>query len=156
MRVGIMGAGAIAIQMAKAINGLKDVEAYAIASRSLDKANEFKNKYGFEKAYGSYEELLADDEVKAVYIPLPNQLHYEWVIKAINAGKHVLCEKPITPTVKQAEELYNLAKEKNVLLMEAFAYLHTPYIDGLKKEIDDNRIGKVSYIESAFLTSSHI
>lgn len=133
----------------------ENCELYAIAGRDANKAEQFKNEFGFEKAYSDYESLLADEKVEAVYIPLPNQLHYEWVLKAIAAGKNVLCEKPLAPTKKQVEELFNAAKEKGVLLMEAFAYLHTPYIAALKEEIENKSIGEVCYIESAFLTSDY-
>ena len=88
------------------IPGMKAVpccELYAIAGRNPDKAESFKKEYGFCKAYGSYEELLSDPLVEAVYIPLPNTLHYEWARKALEHGKHVLCEKPLTPTAAEAE-----------------------------------------------------
>ena len=133
----------------------ENCELYAIAGRSTEKVREFKDKFGFEKAYTDYEALLQDEEVSAVYIPLPNHLHYEWVMKAIEAGKNVLCEKPLAPTAKQAAELYAAAKKKGVLLMEAFAYLHTPYIAALKKEIQNKSFGDVCYIESAFITSDY-
>ncbi len=151
---GVLGTAGIA--RGCTIPGMKEAEnceLYAIAGRNMDKAEEFKKEFGFEKAYGSYDELLADEEIKAVYIPLPNQLHYEWVMKAIEAGKNILCEKPLAPTKKQVEELFAAAKKKGVLLMEAFAYLHTPYIAALKEEIDNKSFGEVSYIEAAFLTS---
>ena len=140
------------------IPGMKQAEnceLYAIAGRSEEKVALFKEEFGFEKTYTDYNALLADEAIEAVYIPLPNQLHYEWVMKAIEAGKHVLCEKPLAPTEKQAAELFAAAKAKGVILMEAFAYLHTPYIAALKKEIDDKTIGDVCYIESAFLTSGY-
>lgn len=130
-------------------------ELYAIAGRSIEKANQFKEEFGFEKAYGDYESLLADENIQAVYIPLPNELHYEWVMKAIDAGKNVLCEKPLAPTKKQAEELFDAAEKRGVILMEAFAYLHTPYVAAVKKEVEDGVIGDVKYIESAFLTSDY-
>lgn len=133
----------------------KNCELYAIAGRSLEKAENFKKEFGFEKAYGDYQSLLEDPEIQAVYIPLPNQLHYEWVMKAIEAGKNVLCEKPLAPTAKQAAELFEAAKKKGVFLMEAFAYLHSPYIAALKKEMDEKTIGDVCYIETAFLTSGY-
>lgn len=133
----------------------ENCELYAIAGRSLEKAEQFKKEFGFEKAYGSYEELLADSAIEAVYIPLPNELHYEWVMKAIEAGKNILCEKPITPTAKQAKELFDAAKAKGVILMEAFAYLHTPYIKALQDEIAAGTIGDVRFIETAFLTSDY-
>lgn len=133
----------------------ENCELYAIAGRSKEKAEQFKDMFGFEKAYSDYDSLLNDEEVNAVYIPLPNQLHYEWVMKAIKAGKNILCEKPLAPNAKMAAELFKAAKEKGVILMEAFAYLHTPYIDALQKEINDGVIGDVSYIEAAFLTSGY-
>lgn len=130
-------------------------ELHAIAGRNPEKVNEFKDTFGFVKGYTDYDSLLQDEEIEAVYIPLPNQLHYEWVMKAIAAGKNILCEKPLAPTAKQTAELYEAAKKKGVILMEAFAYLHTPYIDALKEEIREKNFGDISYIESAFLTSGY-
>lgn len=153
---GVLGTAGIA--MGCTIPGMleaENCELYAIAGRSEEKVKEFCEKFGFEKAYTDYDALLADEQVQAVYIPLPNQLHYEWVMKAIAAGKNVLCEKPLAPTAKQAEELFAAAKAKGVLLMEAFAYLHTPYIAALKKEIEEKTFGEVCYVESAFVTSSY-
>ena len=131
----------------------ENCERYGIAGRSLKKAEDYKDMFGFEKAYEGYEALLSDPKVQAVYIPLPNNLHYEWVKKAIAAGKHVLCEKPLAPTPKQTEELFEAAKEKGVFLMEAYAYLHSPFVTALKKEIEEGTIGEIRYIESQFLTS---
>jgi predicted dehydrogenase len=128
---------------------------YAIAGRSIEKAKEFQKEFGFEKAYGDYEELLKDPDVEAVYIPLPNTLHYEWIKKALQHGKHVLCEKPLVATAKEAEELYALAKECGVYLMEAFAYLHSPWIASIKNEVDSGEIGEIRYIESQFITSDY-
>lgn len=153
---GVLGTAGIAksctipgMQMAE------NCELYAIAGRNKEKAEQFKEEFGFEKAYGSYDELLADDNIQAVYIPLPNDLHYEWVMKAIDAGKNILCEKPLAPTKKQVEELFAAAESKGVLLMEAFAYLHTPYITEIKSLVDAGTIGDIKYIESAFLTSDY-
>lgn len=152
---GVLGTASIArgctipgMQMAE------DCELTAIAGRSLEKALAFQKEFGFLKAYGSYEELLADPQIQAVYIPLPNNLHYEWCLKAIRAGKHVLCEKPLTPTKAQAEELFAAAKEAGVLLMEAFAYLHSPYVASLQAEVEKKTIGDIKYIESAFMVQS--
>ena len=129
---------------------------YAIAGRSMEKAEAFKRKYGFEKAYGSYEELIADPEVEAVYIPLPNTLHREWTIRALNAKKHVLCEKPIACTAAEAQEMFDAARANGVHLMEAFAYQHSPYIAEVKAEIDRGTIGDVRYIEAALVTSDYL
>ena len=128
---------------------------YAIAGRSIKKAEEYREEFGFEKAYGSYEELLEDPAVEAVYIALPNTLHCEWVKKAVSHGKHVLCEKPIAPTAQEAEELFSLAEEKGVHLMEAFAYLHSPWVAAIRNEIDSGAIGPVRYVESQFVTSDY-
>lgn len=124
----------------------------AIAGRSLEKARLYRETFGFEKAYGSYDELLSDPEVQAVYIPLPNNLHCEWAIRALQAGKHVLCEKPLALTGEQAVRMFRAAEENGVFLMEAFAYLHSPIIAALKQEIDSGAIGDLCYLESAFIT----
>ena len=140
------------------IPGMKlaeDCELYAIAGRSLEKAESFKQEFGFQKAYGSYEELIADKDVQAVYIPLPNNLHLEWVKKALNSGKHVICEKPLALNADEAKEMFETAKANNVYLMEAYAYLHSPYIDSLKKDIASGIIGDVDYIETAFVTQGY-
>ena len=133
----------------------ENCERYAIAGRSLEKAEQFRAEFGFEKAYGSYEALLADPAVEAVYIPLPNTLHYEWVIKAAKAGKHILCEKPLAPSAKQAAEMQAAARENGTILMEAFAYLHSPLIAAIKAELDKGTIGAVRYLENAFVTSDY-
>ena len=146
-----IGAGCTIPGMQQADN----CELYAIAGRNMEKAEQFKEKYHFQKAYGSYEELLADPEVEAVYIPLPNTLHYEWTIRALKSGKHVLCEKPLAPTEEQAKELFATAEEKHVYLMEAFAYLHSPYIAAIREEIQKGTIGEIRYMESEFITSDY-
>lgn len=128
---------------------------YAIAGRNLEKAKAFQEMFGFEKAYGSYEQLLADPEIEAVYIPLPNELHYEWAARALRAKKHVLCEKPLAPTVQQMQKLAETAKENGVILMEAFAYLHSPFMAAVKAELEAGTIGDVLYMESEFLTSDY-
>ena len=127
-------------------------ELYAIAGRKLEKAEQFRETFGFQKAYGSYDELLADPMVEAVYIPLPNNLHCEWTIKALKAGKHVLCEKPLAVSEEQAAQMFRTAKENGVCLMEAFAYLHSPFVKAVKEELDAGTIGEIRYLESAFIT----
>ena len=133
----------------------KDCELYAIAGRSLEKAESFKQEFGFEKAYGSYEDLIADKDVQAVYIPLPNNLHLKWVKEALSAGKHVICEKPLALNAGEAAEMFDTAKANGVYLMEAYAYLHSPYVESLKKDIADGVIGEVDYIETAFVTQGY-
>lgn len=131
----------------------ENCELYAIAGRSLEKAEAFKNQFGFEKAYGSYDELLSDENVQAVYIPLPNQLHLEWTKKALMAQKHVLCEKPLAVNAEEAEEMFRCAHENGVILMEAFAYLHSPIVQAVKEDVE--KLGQLRYMESAFITSDY-
>ena len=126
----------------------EDCKVYAIAGRDEKKTQFFKEQFGFEKAYVGYEALLQDPEVQAVYIPLPNHMHYEWVIKALKAGKNVLCEKPLALNACEAEEMYRTAKENNVILAEAYAYLHSPYIKSLKEDIASGLIGEIDYVET--------
>ena len=133
----------------------ENCELYAIAGRNKEKAEQFKSEFGFEKAYGGYDALLNDPAVEAVYIPLPNTLHYEWVIKAAKAGKHILCEKPLAPNAAQAAKMHAVARENSVLLMEAFAYLHSPLTTAIKVELDRGAIGEVRYLENAFITSDY-
>ena len=140
------------------IPGIKkadNAELYAIAGRNPEKAAKYKEEFGFEKAYGSYDELIADPDVQAVYIPLPNDIHLKWVTEALKAKKHVLCEKPLALNAREAEEMYKTAEENGVYLMEAYAYLHSPYVECLKKDIDSGIIGDVDYIESAFITQGY-
>nr|MCR5236010.1 Gfo/Idh/MocA family oxidoreductase [Lachnospiraceae bacterium] len=141
------------------IPGMKEAEnceLYAIAGRDEAKVEAFRKEFGFEKGYVGYDSLLADPEVQAVYIPLPNHLHKEWVIKAAKAGKHVLCEKPLALNADDEREMFAAAKENHVFLMEAFAYLHSPYVPMLREEISKGAIGSVDYIETGFLTQGYI
>lgn len=124
---------------------------YAVAGRSAEKAERFRREFGFEKAYGGYDALLADPQVEAVYIPLPNSLHAEWAIRAAEAGKHVLCEKPLAASEAEAMRMFDAAEKNGVFLMEAFAYLHSPLTVAIKAEIDSGVIGEVRYIENAFI-----
>ena len=130
-------------------------ELYAIAGRDMKKAESFKDKFDFKVAYEGYDKLLADETVQAVYIPLPNNLHKEWVIKALNAKKHVLCEKPLSLNADDAREMFEAAARNNVILMEAYAYLHSSYIASLKSDVQSGLIGDIDYIETAFLTQGY-
>ncbi len=156
VRWGIMGTANIARW--GMIPGMKEAgncERYAIAGRDPEKAKRFAADYGFEKAYGSYRELLEDPDVQAVYIPLPNNLHLEWVKNALRAGKHVLCEKPMALCAADAKEMFQTAEENGVYLMEAYAYLHSPYVESLRKDVEGHVIGEVDYIETAFITQGY-
>lgn len=119
MKIGILGAGNIARNMANTLNAMEDAQFYAVGSRSQEKAEKFAKEYGAEKAYGSYEDLVADPEVELVYIATPHSHHYEHAKLCIEHGKPVLCEKAFMANAKQAKEIYELAKEKNVFITEA-------------------------------------
>ena len=151
IRWGVLGTAHIAEgQTIPGMQNTKNCELYAIAGRSLEKAKEFQNRFHFKKAYGSYDELLEDPEVEAVYIPLPNHLHKEWVLKAAAHKKHILCEKPMSGSAKDTREMIQACKDAGVILMEAFAYLHSPLMQKLKLQIDQGLIGDVNFIESTY------
>ena len=123
----------------------------AIASRQLDNAQAAAKKLGIEKAYGSYEALLAAPDVDAVYIPLPNHSHVPWSIKALEAGKHVLCEKPIGLSAAQAQELVNAAQKfPRLKIMEAFMYRHHPQWQLARQWVDAGKIGTLQTIQTFF------
>ncbi|MCB0828454.1 MAG: Gfo/Idh/MocA family oxidoreductase [Solirubrobacterales bacterium] len=122
----------------------------AVASRDLSRARAYADEHGIPDAYGSYEELLADGSIDCVYIPVPNSLHGKWTRAALEAGKHVLCEKPMTPTRKEAEELFELAEERGLSLMEAFMYRQHPAIRKLREIVTDGRLGDIQVVRSWF------
>jgi predicted dehydrogenase len=123
----------------------------AIASRQLEKAQAQASKLGIKKAYGSYEELLTDPDIDAVYIPLPNHLHVPWAIKVLNAGKHVLCEKPIGLSAVEAQKLLDAARKfPRLKIMEAFMYRHHPQWKWAKQKVSEGNIGEVRTIQTFF------
>lgn len=153
IRWGVLGTAGIAYgQTIPGMQLAEHCELYAIAGRKIEKAEQYQQQFGFKKAYGSYDELLADPEVEAVYIPLPNHIHCEWTVKALKAKKHVLCEKPLALNAAQAAEMFAAAEENGMLLMEAYAYLHSPFVQAVKAEIDAGTVGEIRYLESAFIT----
>ncbi|QUW21484.1 Gfo/Idh/MocA family oxidoreductase [Sporosarcina sp. Marseille-Q4063] len=122
----------------------------AVASRSLENAQAYANELGIPKAYGSYEELLNDPTIDAVYIPLPNHLHKEWTLKAAKAGKHILCEKPIALDESEAEEMIIACENAGVLLAEAYMYRHQKRYDHIKTLIHNGEIGDIRSIHGVF------
>ena len=123
MKFAILAPGHIAQSMAKAVLGIREqglqIEPYAVASRSYDRAEKFAKEWGFEKAYGSYEEMLEDKAVELVYVASPHSHHYSHAKMCLEHGKNVLLEKAFTVNANQAKELINLAQKKNLLLAEA-------------------------------------
>lgn len=143
VRFAVLAAGGIAAKMSKAVAGLPEVKRYAVASRSLEKAAAFAKEWGYEKAYGSYEEMLADPMVELVYVASPHSHHYEHAKMCIEAGKHVLVEKAFTVNAKQAEELIALAREKKVLLVEAMWTRFMPARQIIDDLLAEGTIGKI-------------
>ena len=143
MKIGILGPGKIAGTLASTMRQMEDVECYAVASRSQEKAERFAKEYGFKKAYGSYEEMITDEEVELVYIATPHSHHYRHMKMCIEAGKHVLCEKSFTVNEKQAEEIFRLAEEKDVLVTEAIWTRYMPSVKIINDLLADGVIGEV-------------
>src|SRR5689334_22963725 len=119
IRWGILGAGNIANRLAEGVNFLADAELLAVGSRDLAKANAFADKHGIKKRYGSYDELVADADIDVIYVATTHNFHKEHSLLALNAGKHVLCEKPFTINAGEAEEIVNTARKNNLFVMEA-------------------------------------
>jgi xylose dehydrogenase (NAD/NADP) len=126
------------------------VEVIAVASRDVARAEAYARARGIERAYGSYVELLADPDVEAVYISLPNSLHVEWSIRALESGKHVLCEKPLSRHPEDVARAFDVAERAGRLLMEAFMYRHNPQTMRLKELVEGSAIGRLRLIRAAF------
>jgi D-xylose 1-dehydrogenase (NADP+, D-xylono-1,5-lactone-forming) len=126
------------------------VDVVAVASRDRDRADAYAREHGIARAHGSYEALLDDDEVDAVYVSLPNSLHHEWSLRALAAGKHVLCEKPYTRRPSEAEEAFAAAEREGRILMEAFMYRHHPQIRRALELVAEGAIGRLRLIRAAF------
>jgi predicted dehydrogenase len=124
--------------------------AYCVASRDLARAQEFASRHGIERAYGRYEDVLDDDRVEAVYIPLPNTLHAEWAIAALRAGKAVLCEKPLTLSVDDTEHVLSVARETGSYLWESFVFPFHRQTRRVLNLITDGELGEVRDVHSSF------
>lgn len=148
MKFSILAPGNIANSMAAAVTKLNEIECYAAASRTLEKAQQFADKWGFQKAYGSYEEMLEDPEVELVYVATPHSHHFQYAKMCLEYGKHVLVEKPITVNAAQAEELFALAKEKNLLVAEAMWSRYMPVRKMVDTLIAEGEIGQVSFLSA--------
>lgn len=142
LKLGIIGTGWIAEKMAITIAGMPEVEAYAVASRDLSKAKRFAGNWNFTHAYGSYEEMVNDEQVELVYIATPHSHHYEHARMCILKNKPVLCEKAFTATAPQAEEILRLAKEKQVFVAEAIWTRYMPLSQTINKLLESGIIGE--------------
>jgi predicted dehydrogenase len=151
LRWGVLGTAHIARNLfVPGVHNSADTEMLAVGSRDLDRARSFAAALEIPRAYGSYEELLADPEIDAVYNPLPNSLHAEWTMKAAQAGKHVLCEKPVSRTALQAQRMAEACEQAGVVLMEAFMWRHHPQHARVRALIDAGEIGEPRMVRGSF------
>jgi predicted dehydrogenase len=151
VRWGIMGTAAIARQaMIPAIQGSRNGRVVAIASRTAEQARDVAARFGIATAHGSYDALIADKDIEAVYIPLPNHLHVPWSIKAADAGKHVLCEKPIAVTADEVPDLIAARERNRVLIAEAFMVRHHPQWRRARDLVRAGRIGRLRAVHADF------
>jgi predicted dehydrogenase len=127
-----------------------DVEILAVASREQQRADEYARANGIQRAYGSYDALLADPDVEVVYISLPNSMHLDTTVRALEAGKHVLCEKPLSRHTAEVERAFDVAERNDRLLMEAFMYRHNPQTRLLSELVAQHAVGRVRIIRAAF------
>ena len=147
MKIGILSTSSIAPRFIAAVRAEGSFEIAALSSRSLEKAKEKADAWNIPKAYGSHEDLLKDDGVDIVYISAVTSAHYTWAKAALEAGKHVICEKPCTTTEAQTRELFALAKEKGLFLMEAQKMLFLPAVLAVKEAIQSGKLGKIHMAE---------
>lgn len=149
VRFGVIGAGIIARIFCEAVNGIKG-NLYAVASRDIKRANAYKDEYGFEKAYGSYESLLSDPNVDCVYIATPHGLHYEQMMMVLGYKKHIICEKAFTLNTRQAEAVFKKAKENNLFVMEAMWTRFLPVIQEVTQLVHEGIIGEITSLDNSF------
>lgn len=150
VRFGVLGTANIARQFCAGLAGSDLAKVVAVASRDAAKAQSFAQACGVERSLPSYEALLADPEVEAVYIPLPNDMHAEWAIRACEAGKHVLCEKPLCMTAADARAMFAAASKAGVHMLEAYPYMSQPQTLQVREWIASGAIGKVQLVTTAF------
>ena len=145
----ILGPGLIATEFAQALLNVHG-EIYAVGSRTLEKAEAFAKKYQVQKAYGSYDELLADSNVDVVYISTPHCNHYEYIMKSLHQNKHVLCEKAITVSSSELKEITELAATKNLVVSEAMTIYHMPLYEKLKQVVQTGKLGTLKMVNVSF------
>src|SRR5215218_5096560 len=150
IRWGILSTARIAERIVVGARGAENAEVTAVGSRDQARAQAYADEHGIAHVYGSYEELLASDEIDAVYIPLPNSMHVDWSIKALDAGKHVLSEKPLTRDPAQVDEAFDAASRAGRVLMEAFMWRFHPQTDELVRLVRSGTIGEVRLVRAAF------
>jgi len=151
IRIGVLGAAAIVPSaLTNPARNVPEVQVTAIAARDPKRAEKFAPRHHIPKVHKTYNDLLADSDIDAIYNPLPNGLHAEWTIKALRAGKHVLCEKPFASNAKEAVAMADAAKETGKVLSEAFAYRYHPLAARMKEVITNGELGKIKQITARF------
>ncbi len=151
LRWGVLGSANIARKaVIPAIRDASANELIAVASRDVAQAERFAREVGAERAHGGYEALLADPEVEAVYLPLPNALHADWALRALEAGKHVLCEKPLATSPAECRRLYAAADTAGLQLMEAFMYRHHPRTQRVLEFVHGGELGALRWLQASF------
>jgi D-xylose 1-dehydrogenase (NADP+, D-xylono-1,5-lactone-forming) len=150
VRWGILSTARINDLFLKGVAGSEIVEVVAVGGRDRERTARFAAERGIGRVHDSYEALLADDGVEAVYIPVPNSMHVEWSIRALEAGKHVLCEKPLSRHPDQVERAFDVADRHGLLLMEAFMYRHNPQTRRLTELVADGAVGSLRTVRAAF------
>jgi predicted dehydrogenase len=148
--LGLLSTARINDAIVRAAGATDRVDVVAVASRDEARSGAYARERGIERAHGSYEALLADDAVDAVYVSLPNSLHHEWTLRALAAGKHVLCEKPYSRRPAEVEEAFDAAERSSRVLMEAFMYRHHPQTRIVRELVAGGRIGRLRSIRAAF------
>jgi predicted dehydrogenase len=150
LRIGTLGAARITpMALVRPARALPEAELVAVAARKPDRARKFAAKHRIPRVHASYDELLADPEIDAIYNPLPNGLHCEWTIRALEAGKHVLCEKPIASNADEAGRMAEAAEKTGRVLIEAFHWRYHPLAARMKALVDGSELGPVRHIEAA-------
>lgn len=149
IRIGILGAARIApAALVKPARDNPDVEVVAVAARDRAKAQKFADKHQIPKVHGSYDDLLADPELDAVYNPLPNGLHGRWTIAAVQAGKHVLCEKPFTANADEARQVAEVARATDRVVFEAFHYRYHPFARRIVEIVESGELGEIRHLDT--------
>jgi xylose dehydrogenase (NAD/NADP) len=150
LRWGVLSTARINRRLIPAIRAAERADLVAVASRSQSSADAYAADWEIPRAHGSYDALLADENVDVVYISLPNSLHAEWAVKAAEAGKHVLCEKPLALTVSECDHVIVAAESAGVVAMEALMYLHHPLLQEARTLVQDGVVGRVELVRGSF------
>jgi predicted dehydrogenase len=150
IRIGVLGAARIApLALVKPARLIPEVQVAAVAARDPARADGFARRQGIPRVHTAYDALIADPELDAVYIPLPNGLHAHWTLRALEAGKHVLCEKPMAANEAQAQEIADLAERSGLVVMEAFHYRYHPLAKRMREILDDGELGEIRRITTS-------